>query len=152
MVTLSYRCALMRERLLNSSAQNKSAQLISLTFSFNLHLQKTSLKGKDKVIFTYVYVLKGNFWPSVLSRYIELKDKANLDAVPGVVFCPRPQCVARIFSDVDSNLVQCDSCGFPFCKLCNQTWHGPGPCPTIEKVQIAISVSHMKLMLSSYVM
>ena len=69
-------------------------------------------------------------------RYIELKDKANLDAVPGVVFCPRPQCASRIFSDVDSNLVQCDSCGFPFCKLCNQTWHGPGLCPTIEKVQI----------------
>ena len=69
-------------------------------------------------------------------RYVELKDKANLDAVPGVVFCPRPQCASRIFSDVDSNLVQCDSCGFPFCKLCNQTWHGPGPCPTIEKVQI----------------
>ena len=73
-----------------------------------------------------------------LYRYVELKDKANLDAVPGVVFCPRPQCASRIFSDVDSNLVQCDSCGFPFCKLCNQTWHGPGPCPTIEKVQIVI--------------
>ncbi len=100
-----------------------------------------------KLIPPTIFVMQG-LTKSFHFRYIELKDKANLDAVPGVVFCPRPQCASRIFADVDSNLVQCDSCGFPFCKLCNQTWHGPGPCPTIEKVQniiITITFFTMKI-------
>ena len=56
-----------------------------------------------------------------------------------MVFCPRLKCGTRVISEQDSNLAQCTQCGFPFCKLCKQTWHGPGTCPAIEKVHPTLS-------------
>ena len=63
-----------------------------------------------------------------------MREKIELDSIPGMVFCPR--CKNRTLSDPSSNAVMCDNteCGFPFCKICQQTWHGPGPCPALDKV------------------
>lgn len=63
-----------------------------------------------------------------------MREKVELDAIPGMVFCPR--CKSRTLSDPKSNVVMCDNiqCGFPFCKTCQQTWHGPGPCAVLDKV------------------
>ena len=69
-------------------------------------------------------------------RYVHLRDEVQLDSVPGMVFCPRTSCGSRVISEPDSNLAVCPQCAFPFCKLCRQTWHGPGICPALEKVGI----------------
>lgn len=69
-------------------------------------------------------------------RYVHLRNEVQLDSVPGMVFCPRTSCGSRVISEPDSNLAMCPKCAFPFCKLCRQTWHGPGICPALEKVNI----------------
>lgn len=51
-----------------------------------------------------------------------------------MVYCPLPTCGARTISEQDSNLAVCQECKFPFCKLCQQTWHGVEPCLLLEKV------------------
>ena len=59
----------------------------------------------------------------------------ELDSIPGMVFCPRTTCGSRIISEPDSDLAVCQTCGFPFCKQCRQTWHGIESCPVFEKVR-----------------
>ena len=67
-------------------------------------------------------------------RYTHLCSEAQLDSIPGMVYCPRPGCGARVVSEPDTSLAVCPQCGFPFCKLCQLTYHGPGPCPAFLKV------------------
>ena len=66
-------------------------------------------------------------------RYLALREKVELDSIPGMVFCPC--CQLRTLSDPASPVVMCDSCHFPFCRTCRQTWHGPGACPSMGKVK-----------------
>ena len=70
----------------------------------------------------------------LLLRYVKFRDEVELDSIPGMVFCPR--CKSRILSEPDSQVVVCDNeqCRFPFCRICQQTWHGLGPCPALDKV------------------
>ena len=59
----------------------------------------------------------------------------QLNLIPGMVYCPRTVCNSYIISDPDSDLAVCDTCGFPFCKLCRQTWHGLGRCTVFDKIK-----------------
>jgi E3 ubiquitin-protein ligase RNF14 len=70
--------------------------------------------------------------PDLLKRYLRLQEEVELDSIPGMVFCPRPMCRSRVVSEPDSDLAMCTECGFPFCKICKQTWHGPGVCPSLS--------------------
>ena len=65
-------------------------------------------------------------------RFVALRETVELDSLPGMVFCPR--CKQRTVSDPDSKVAMCNTCQFPFCKTCRQTWHGPGKCPVLKNV------------------
>ena len=61
-------------------------------------------------------------------RYEHLLQEFVLENTPGVVYCPRPGCQSRVFSEPDDSLAVCDTCRYPFCKDCNHLWHAPQPC------------------------
>ena len=67
-------------------------------------------------------------------RYVHLREEVHLDSIPGMVFCPRSICGARVVSEPQSDLAVCNECNFPFCKICRQTWHGIESCPALSKV------------------
>ena len=68
-------------------------------------------------------------------RYERLLDEYSLDVIPGMVFCPRPKCNARVASDPQDQVAVCSNCRYPFCKLCRQLWHGDTTvCPATVKV------------------
>ena len=69
-----------------------------------------------------------------MTRYLQLQSDLELDCIPGMVYCPRAGCGARVGSDPSSDVAICQQCSFPFCKLCKQTWHGIESCSTLEKV------------------
>ena len=73
--------------------------------------------------------------PTSIYRFLSLRQQVELDSIPGMVFCPRTTCGFRIISEPDSDLAVCQTCGFPFCKQCRQTWHGIESCPVFEKVR-----------------
>ena len=83
-------------------------------------------------------------------RYDHLRNEVQLDSVPGMVFCPRTLCGSRVASEPDSDLAVCAECGFPFCKLCKQTWHGAGPCPALVKVTTAVVLQTLSVCPESY--
>ncbi len=78
---------------------------------------------------------KLSIFTCTIFRYVMMRDKIELDSIPGMVFCPR--CKSRTLSDPSSKVAVCDNldCGFPFCKVCQLTWHGPGKCPALDKVR-----------------
>jgi E3 ubiquitin-protein ligase RNF14 len=67
-------------------------------------------------------------------RYERLLAEYICDVTPGVVYCPRPGCRSRVFSDPDDSLAICDCCRYPFCKNCNKLWHGGEACKTNDEV------------------
>ena len=68
-------------------------------------------------------------------RYERLLAEYICDVTPGVVYCPRPGCRSRVFSDPDDSLAICDCCRYPFCKNCNKLWHGGEACKTNDEVR-----------------
>ena len=75
-------------------------------------------------------------------RYERLLDEYSLDVIPGMVFCPRPKCNARVASDPQDRVAVCSNCQYPFCKLCRQLWHGDTTvCPaTVQVMQQCVVV------------
>ena len=71
----------------------------------------------------------------VFFRYLKFREQIQFESLPGLVYCPRAACNAMVTSDPASQLAVCDSCGFPFCKECRQTWHGVERCSVFDKVR-----------------
>ena len=71
----------------------------------------------------------------VFFRYLKFRDQIQFESLPGLVYCSRAACNAMVTSDPASQLAVCDSCGFPFCKECRQTWHGVERCTVFDKVR-----------------
>ena len=125
----------MRVRLATCSVPTRAVPAPSLTLCSRTSYQRSYLKGQNffsfKLTLTAILDSSHNF-----CRYVHLHNEVQLDSIPGMVFCPRTSCGSRVLSEPDSDLAMCPQCAFPFCKLCRQTWHGPGICPALEKVGI----------------
>ena len=68
-------------------------------------------------------------------RYEKLLEEHSWDAIPGMVFCPRPKCNSRVVSNPQEKLAICAACQYPFCKTCRQLWHGDtAVCPATVPV------------------
>ena len=127
----------MRVRWATCSVPTRAVPVPSLTLYSRTSCQRSFLKGR-KYFFLLLNLLSQPYLNSShnFCRYVHLRNEVQLDSVPGMVFCPRTSCGSRVISELDSNLAMCPQCTFPFCKLCRQTWHGPGICPALEKVGI----------------
>lgn len=63
--------------------------------------------------------------------YIQLKHENNILKDPARFFCPRPNCGTMCYSKrFGPHPTRCSTCGFKFCRLCQNAWPGRGhSCP-----------------------
>ncbi|GAO48674.1 hypothetical protein G7K_2844-t1 [Saitoella complicata NRRL Y-17804] len=74
--------------------------------------------------------LVGVLSPEKIQRYKDMAKKHHFDADPTTIYCPRPSCNTPLPPSKDSEgmidkLGVCPSCGYTFCTLCRETYHGP---------------------------
>ncbi|KAI9331802.1 hypothetical protein DFJ73DRAFT_647923 [Zopfochytrium polystomum] len=62
---------------------------------------------------------------ALMSRYTELRTKAQLESQPDMIHCPRALCQHPTKKPAPpEKLCICDACAYPFCFYCLRTWHG----------------------------
>ena len=74
----------------------------------------------------------------LFERYDKLLLKRTLDCMADVTFCPRKSCESPVLKEEDMDMGRCAKCGFVFCILCNNTYHGRVGCPISSKSLIEV--------------
>ena len=69
----------------------------------------------------------------LFERYDKLLLQKTLDCMSDIIFCPRKSCQAPVLKEEDMDMGRCATCGFVFCVLCNNTYHGRAKCSLISK-------------------
>ena len=64
-----------------------------------------------------------------LARWERLLLNKTLDAMGGVMYCPRCNLAVTIDKDETLRLGHCANCFFAFCTECHKAWHHGLPCP-----------------------
>ena len=64
-----------------------------------------------------------------LARWERLLFSKTLDAMGGVMYCPRCNVVVTVDKDETLRLGHCTNCFFAFCTECHKAWHHGLPCP-----------------------
>jgi len=81
--------------------------------------------------------------PDLFERYDELLLKRTLECMPDITNCPRKTCQATVLKDNDLDLGRCAKCGFVFCILCNNTYHGRAKCPLSSSEMIKLRETYL---------
>lgn len=74
----------------------------------------------------------------LFERYDKLLLQKTLDCMSDIIFCPRKSCESPVVKEEDMEMGRCAACGFVFCILCNNTYHGRAGCPITSKSIIEV--------------
>lgn len=66
--------------------------------------------------------------PEDYEKYEARLLEVGLSEMADVIRCPRLDCQAPVILEKDTDMGECQTCYYVFCKHCKKIWHGIQPC------------------------